>query len=52
MKGQNNCVHNTMVECAGDFRPCYKCGWNPTVYEERVKKAVKAKKPAQKGIKI
>lgn len=52
MNGPNNCIHNKMVECSGDFRPCYKCGWNPSVHEKRVQKAAESTKPKQKGLKI
>lgn len=52
MSGSGNCVHNKMIECSGDFRPCHKCGWNPEVHEKRVRKVVEAMKPKQKGLKI
>lgn len=52
MKESSCCVHNKMIECIGDFRPCYKCGWNPKVHEERIQKAFPAQKPAETGVKI
>jgi len=47
MKETSCCKHNKMIECAGDFRPCYNCGWNPEVHEKRLQKvAAKASKPS------
>lgn len=47
----SECVHNKMIECQGDYRPCFKCGWNPTVREQRVKEFY-TKNPKLAGIKI
>ena len=51
MKGSNDCVHNKMIECAGEYRPCHKCGWNPEIHEKRLK-SLCAKNPKLTGLKI
>ena len=51
MKETSCCTYNKMIECAGDFRPCFKCGWNPEVHEKRLK-TVGKKEPRLVGIKI
>ena len=37
--GDNNsiCIHNKMIDCSAKAG-CERCGWNPKVKEQRVKK--------------
>lgn len=40
MKRPDDCVYNSMIECQPGGRNCLRCGWNPTVRERRLKKAL------------
>ena len=48
---QHSCVFNSMVDCETTMHKCLKCGWNPKVKEDRMKKAFEAK-PKEQGLLI
>lgn len=37
-----DCKYNNGVGCENQIK-CHRCGWNPTVYAERVKKIKEAR---------
>lgn len=43
MKESNVCSYNADVECKPVCRNCWKCGWNPTVRENRIQQVIQAK---------
>lgn len=51
MKEPCCCTYNKMIECAADFRPCFKCGWNPEVRKKRLEK-VGIQSPKVAGVKV
>lgn len=41
MKKLDDCKYSSMIECQPSGRNCERCGWNPAVREERLRRAMK-----------
>lgn len=33
-----DCEYNKLIECSPDCRQCWRCGWNPKVMSDRLKR--------------
>lgn len=43
MKEPNVCAYNAGIECKPVCRNCWRCGWNPTVKNQRTQQILQTK---------